>query len=220
MFGNLESAFSPENLRVLALVVPILILSMVLHELAHAYVANRLGDPTARMLGRLTPNPLVHIDPMGSIMFAATWILSGGTFLFGWAKPIPVQPRFFNHPQRGFAIVAIAGPLANIVIAYVIALVYVWVFSYPTGLLGEVLATAFVMNVLLAVFNMLPIPPLDGSRVLAAFMPREMAEAWGRLDQYGFMILFGLLLFFRPLFDIINAIREPIQRLLLTLAGA
>lgn len=220
MFGNLDSAFSPENLRVLALVVPILILSMVLHELAHAYVANRLGDPTARMLGRLTPNPLVHIDPMGSIMFAATWILSGGSFLFGWAKPIPVQPRFFNHPQRGFAIVAIAGPLANIVIAYVIALVYVWVFSYPTGLLGEVLATAFVMNVLLAVFNMLPIPPLDGSRVLAAFMPREMAEAWGRLDQYGFMILFGLLLFFRPLFDIINAIREPIQRLLLTLAGA
>jgi Zn-dependent protease len=220
MFGNLESAFSPENLRVLALVVPILILSMVLHELAHAYVANRLGDPTARMLGRLTPNPLVHIDPMGSIMFAATWILSGGSFLFGWAKPIPVQPRFFNHPQRGFAIVAIAGPIANILIAYVIALVYVWVFSYPTGLLGEVLATAFVMNVLLAVFNMLPIPPLDGSRVLAAFMPREMAEAWGRLDQYGFMILFGLLLFFRPLFDIINAIREPIQRLLLTLAGA
>ncbi len=220
MFGNLESAFSPENLRVLALVVPILILSMVLHELAHAYVANRLGDPTARMLGRLTPNPLVHIDPMGSIMFAATWILSGGSFLFGWAKPIPVQPRFFNHPQRGFAIVAIAGPLTNILIAYVIALVYVWVFSYPTGLLGEVLATAFVMNVLLAVFNMLPIPPLDGSRVLAAFMPREMAAAWGRLDQFGFMILFGLLLFFRPLFDIINAIREPIQRLLLTLAGA
>jgi len=130
-----------------------------------------------------------------------------------------VQPRFFNHPQRGFAIVAIAGPLTNIVIAYATALIYIWVLSFPTGLVGEFLALAFTMNVLLAVFNMLPIPPLDGSRVLAAFMPREMAEAWGRLDRFGVVLLFGLLFFFRPLFDIINAIRLPIQDVLLRLAG-
>jgi len=214
---DLSSRFTAENLELLALLIPVLVISMVFHEMAHAYMANRLGDPTAKMLGRLTFNPIVHIDPLGTAMFAISWLASG--FIFGWAKPIPVQPRFFNHPQRGMAIVAIAGPLVNIVIAYLTILLYIWVFKYPTGLLGEFLALAFSMNVLLAVFNMLPIPPLDGSRVLAAFMPRQMAESWGRLDRHGFMILFGLLIFFKPLFRIIDAIRLPIQDALITLAG-
>jgi Zn-dependent protease len=170
------------------------------------------------MMGRLTANPIVHIDPMGSVMFGATWILSGGQFLFGWAKPIPVQPRFFNHPQRGFAIVAIAGPLSNIIIAYIVALIGLHV-PIESELIGNLIFLAFTMNILLAVFNMLPIPPLDGSRVIAAFMPREMAEAWAGLDRFGFMILFGLLIFFRPLFSIIAAIREPIEAVLITLAG-
>ena len=214
---DLSERFSGQNLELLALILPVLIFSMALHELAHAWVANRLGDPTAKMMGRLTLNPLVHIDPMGSAMFAISWIATG--FIFGWAKPIPVQPRFFNHPQRGMALVAIAGPVTNIAIAYVTVVTYIWVFSYPTGLLGEFLALAFSTNVLLAVFNMLPIPPLDGSRVLAAFMPRQMAESWARLDRHGFMILFALLIFFKPLFGIIDAIRIPIQDLLITLAG-
>jgi Zn-dependent protease len=199
---DFSERFSGQSLELLALILPVLIISMALHELAHAWAANRLGDPTAKMMGRLTLNPLVHIDPLGSAMFV-----------------IPVQPRFFNHPQRGMALVAIAGPLTNIAIAYVTVVTYIWVFSYPTGLFGEFLALAFSTNVLLAVFNMLPIPPLDGSRVLAAFMPRQMAESWARLDRHGFLILFGLLIFFRPLFGIIDAIRIPIQDLLITLAG-
>ena len=200
---NISERLSADNLALLALLVPVLVFSMALHELAHAYMANRLGDPTARMLGRLTANPLKHIDPMGTAMFAITYLTSG--FMFGWAKPIPVQPRFFNRPHRDMAIVAIAGPIVNIVIAYVTAVVAIQIFPSATGFFGD--------------FNMMPIPPLDGSRVLAAFMPREMAEAWGRLDQFGFFIIFGLIFFFPPFYNTITAIRMPIQDLLVRLAG-
>ena len=231
MFGNIDSAFSPANLELLAFLLPILVVSMVLHEMAHGYVANRLGDPTARLLGRLSPNPARHVDPLGSAMFAISWIVSGGTFLFGWAKPIPVQPRFFNHPQRGFAIVAIAGPLTNILIAYVLAIVLsvtnLVTFGpgdalYSVGdpnLVQRVLIQAFLLNIWLAVFNMLPIPPLDGSRVLGAFMPRQMYAAWARLDQYGMFFLIGLIFFFRPLLDVVSALTDPIATTLLKLAG-
>ncbi len=232
MFGNFESAFSAENLEILAFLLPILIVSMVLHEMAHGYVANRLGDPTARMLGRLSPNPVRHVDPMGSAMFAISWIASGGTFLFGWAKPIPVQPRFFNHPQRGFAIVAIAGPITNILIAYVLGLVLSLLGLVVVGpgnavysvgdpdLLQKVLIQAFLLNIWLAIFNMIPIPPLDGSRVVGAFMPRPMAEAWSRLDQYGMLILMAMIFFFRPLLDVVSGLTDPIAATLLKLAGA
>lgn len=218
VFGNFESAFSADKLEQLLLLLPVLIISMTLHEMAHGYVANRLGDPTARMLGRLSPNPIRHVDPMGSAMFGLSWLASGGTFLFGWAKPIPVQPRFFNHPQRDFAIVAIAGPLTNILIAFLLALPLAHV-PLGDGIWADALVLAFFMNIWLAVFNMLPIPPLDGSRVIAAIMPREMAESWSRLDQYGFIILMGAILFFRPLFEIIGAIADPIARFLFTIAG-
>ena len=214
---DVGSRLTQQNLELLLLLVPVLVISMVLHEIAHAYVANRLGDPTARMLGRLTFNPLKHVDPMGTAMFAITWLTSG--FMFGWAKPIPVQPRFFNRPHQDMAIVAIAGPLVNLVIAYLTALVAVQVVPDATDLVAQFLSLAFATNVLLAVFNMMPIPPLDGSRILAAFMPREMAEAWGRLDQYGFIVIFGLLFLFPPFYDLITAIRLPLQDLLIRLAG-
>ena len=232
MFGNIDSAFSAENLEILAFLLPILVVSMVLHEMAHGYVANRLGDPTARMLGRLSPNPVRHVDPLGSAMFAISWIASGGSFLFGWAKPIPVQPRFFNHPQRDFAIVAIAGPLTNIAVAYVLALVLSLTglvalgpgdaifYTGDPGLADRVLVQAFLLNIWLAIFNMIPIPPLDGSRVVGAFMPRPMAEAWLRLDQYGMLILMGMIFFFRPLLDVVSGLTDPIATTLLKLAGA
>ena len=152
--------------------------------------------------------------------------------MFGWAKPIPVQPRFFNHPQRGFAIVAIAGPITNILIAYVLAialsLTNLLVVGpgnaiYQTGdpnLAQKVLIQAFLLNIWLAIFNMIPIPPLDGSRVVGAFMPREMYAAWARLDQYGMFILMGMIFFFRPLLDVVSGLTDPIAATLLKLAGA
>jgi Zn-dependent protease len=211
------SRLTQQSLELLLLLVPVLVISMVLHEIAHAYVANRLGDPTARMLGRLTLNPLKHVDPMGTAMFAITYLTSG--FMFGWAKPIPVQPRFFNRPHQDMAIVAIAGPLVNLVIAWLTAVVGIHLIPDATGTLAEFVSLAFATNVLLAVFNMMPIPPLDGSRVLAAVMPKEMAEAWGRLDQFGFIIIFGLLFLFPPFYKLITAIRLPVQDLLIRLAG-
>ena len=218
MLSGIDSALTSQKLEQLALLIPVLVISMVLHEMAHGYIAYRLGDPTAKMLGRLSPNPVRHVDPLGSVMFAVSWIASGGTFLFGWAKPIPVQPRFFSHPQRGMAIVAIAGPITNILIAFAIALVGVHI-SVSSDLIATVIQLAFVLNIWLAVFNMLPIPPLDGSRVLAAFMPRQMAESWGRLDQYGFFVIFGLLFFVPQFYRLITAIRVPLENLLITLAG-
>ena len=214
---DVGSRLTAQSLELLLLIVPVLVVSMVLHEIAHAYVANRLGDPTARMLGRLTFNPLKHVDPMGTAMFAITYLTSG--FMFGWAKPIPVQPRFFNRPHQDMAIVAIAGPIVNLAIAWATAVVAVQLIPDATGLVAQFVSLAFATNVLLAVFNMMPIPPLDGSRVLAAFMPREMAEAWGRLDQYGFIIIFGLLFLFPPFYELITAIRLPLQDLLIRLAG-
>ena len=166
-------------------------------------------------------------------MFAISWIASGGTFLFGWAKPIPVQPRFFNHPQRGFAIVAIAGPITNILIAYVLAVVLsltnlvvlgpgnaIYSATADPTLVQRVLVQAFLLNIWLAIFNMIPIPPLDGSRVVGAFMPREMYAAWARLDQYGMIILMGMIFFFRPLLDVVSGLTTPIAATLLKLAGA
>lgn len=230
MFGNYGDIFSADKLEQLLILLPVLIVSMVLHEMAHGYTANRLGDPTARMLGRLSPNPVRHIDPMGSAMFALSWVASGGNFLFGWAKPVPVQPRFFNHPQRGFAIVALAGPITNILLALLIAipLQFTNILTLEGGVFYEqanatpwqqAFALAFFLNIWLAIFNMLPIPPLDGSRVLGAFMPREMYESWSRLDQYGMIILLGLIFFFRPLLDIVSAISDPIAVALFTIAG-
>ncbi len=218
MLSGIDSALTSQKLEQLALLIPVLVISMVLHEMAHGYIAYRLGDPTAKMLGRLSPNPVRHVDPLGSVMFAVSWIASGGTFLFGWAKPIPVQPRFFSHPQRGMAIVAIAGPITNILIAFVIALVGVHI-SVSSDLIATVIQYAFLLNVWLAVFNMLPIPPLDGSRVVGAFMPGEMHAAWSRLDQYGMIILMAMIFFFRPVLDLVSAVSTPISDFLIRLAG-
>jgi Zn-dependent protease len=207
---------SPESLELLALLLPVLIGSMVLHELAHAWVAYRLGDPTAKLMGRLTANPIKHVDPMGTIMFVLSYLSFG--FLFGWAKPVPVQPRYFQSPHRGMAIVAVAGPITNLLLAVPFAVILA-----HAPLQGELVITfvylAFYTNILLAVFNMLPIPPLDGSRVVAAFMPRQMADSWAQLDRFGFLIIFGLILFFPPMFEMIRAVTEPIQRFIFAAVG-
>jgi Zn-dependent protease len=176
--------------------VPLLVGSMVLHELAHAVVATRLGDPTPREHGRLTLNPLSHLDPIGTAMFAITYWVS--SFMFGWAKPVLVQPRYFRHPKEYMALVAVAGPITNFLIALVTVAVIV---HGPIGVDAfEVLVLLFQVNVILGVFNLFPIPPLDGSRIVGAFMDDATYARWSALDQYGILFLFGLLFVFRRQF--------------------
>lgn len=162
-----------------------------LHELAHAWVANRLGDPTAKLEGRLTFNPLASIDPRG-----AMWLLLVG---FGWAKPVPVDPRYFKKPKRDMALTALAGPVANLLAAFVGALVYVPVaFFLPNSGIVRFLMVALsyyiTVNVSLAVFNLVPIPPLDGSRILGGFLSDRMLQKYYSYQNVLSMILMLLLL--------------------------
>ncbi|HRU24211.1 MAG TPA: site-2 protease family protein, partial [Candidatus Latescibacteria bacterium] len=159
--------FGLDNLPYLILVVlPVGIMAVTIHEVSHGYIAWKLGDPTAHYAGRLTLNPIAHIDPIGALML----VLVG----FGWAKPVPVNPGYFKNPRRGMMWVALAGPVSNILFAVVFALVLKAVFAFSseyTAALFPLLRFGIVINVVLAAFNMIPIPPLDGSRVLANFLP-------------------------------------------------
>lgn len=171
--------------------LPLLLLSLAAHELAHGVTADRLGDPTARLAGRLTANPLRHLDVMGTLVLVATFVSQAGIF-FGWAKPIPVDPRRFADPQRGMLLVGLAGPLANVGLA-ALAAGLVWVTLDTSLMLAEALALVFLLNVLLALINLVPVPPLDGSRVLGGFLPRSWYPAWVALDRYGTWVLLVLL---------------------------
>ena len=174
----------------------ILIIAIVPHEYAHGWVANKLGDPTAKDAGRLTLNPLKHVDPFGTIILPGILLtlmyLGMNRFLFGWAKPVPVNFARLNNPKRDMILVAIAGPITNIFIA--IIFIQLLKFDiFPTN--ASFLQTAIFLNVLLAVFNMMPIPPLDGSRVVMGLLPRSLAIAYMRLEPYGMLIVFALFYF-------------------------
>jgi Zn-dependent protease len=184
-------------LQKILLGAPPVIFAIVVHEVAHGWVANRLGDPTARMLGRLTLNPIKHIDPIGTILVPAILLLLPGSFMFGWAKPVPITPQNFKRPIVGMAWVAAAGPVSNLLMALLWAAVALLGVTsqvqflaplYEMGLIG-----VFV-NVGLAVLNLFPLPPLDGSRVLAAMLPRDAARTYYRLEPYGLIIVALLLL--------------------------
>lgn len=160
-----------------------LLVAAPLHELAHAYAADRLGDPTPRRLGRLTLNPLAHLDPLGTIMILF--------FGFGWAKPVPIDPGNFPDWRRGLIVVAAAGPLANVILALFFGLPFKLGLLQPlaAGPLGDLLFTLVAINAVLAVFNLLPVPPLDGSKILIGLLPGPLGVAYARLQPYGVLIL-------------------------------
>jgi Zn-dependent protease len=174
-----------------AVVILILIPSIIVHEVSHGFVADRLGDPTARNAGRLTLNPLPHIDPFGSVLLPAMLALANGP-IFGWANPVPVNPGRFTNPTGHMAITAVAGPASNILLATVVARL---VFPSLSGIPAEIVLWFIYLNLLLAVFNMLPIPPLDGSRLLPLVLPPRGRDLFHRFEQFGFIILFVLLFF-------------------------
>lgn len=173
----------------------VLLLSLTIHEAAHAWTADRLGDPTARALGRVSLNPLVHIDPIGTVLLPLIAAVSHLP-LIGWAKPVPVSLRNLRDPRRDFMIVAAAGPISNLLQAVVAALVLrVWdPHGDGPGLLAYALMSAVELNLLLAFFNLIPVPPLDGGNVLLGLLPPRAAVLVAGLRQYGFIILYALLL--------------------------
>ncbi len=178
----------------------VLVYSAILHEISHGYVAERLGDPTARLLGRLTLNPKNHIDPFMSIALPLILILSGSPVVFGAAKPVPVDPFNLRDGRKDMALVSLAGPTTNIIIALVAVLLIKLLGIYP--IFGGFQAYVFWfllitvrLNLLLAIFNLIPIPPLDGSKIFALILPEKEANTYLSIGSMGMFILFFLLLF-------------------------
>ena len=182
-------------------IIGILILSVVIHEVSHGYVAEMLGDPTARMAGRLTLNPLKHLDPLGSIIIPALLVITNAGILFGWAKPVPYNPYNLRNGRWGEAMVAGAGPLTNIFLAAVFGLLVRLgpTLGLPASFI-ELSSMIVYINIILAVFNMIPVPPLDGSKVLASILPHNLYFYFMRFQDfmvhYGMLAMVGFLLLF------------------------
>jgi Zn-dependent protease len=210
-----------------------LIFAITFHEAAHGFVAHRLGDNTAHELGRVSFNPLKHIDPFGTVILPGILLLSHSPFLFGYAKPVPVNFRNLNHPRLDMVWVALAGPATNIALALSAALAFHALPLVPPNAaqwVADNLKNALIINVVLAIFNMLPIPPLDGGRVAVGLLPNVLAYPLSRLEPYGMLILIGILIIL-PLagsqfglnLDVISAILRTstgyLIRLILVLTG-
>jgi Zn-dependent protease len=198
----------------LLLSLPALILALTVHEYAHAKAADKLGDPTPRMNGRLTLEPWAHLDPVGTLMLLI--------FRFGWAKPVPINPRNFRDYRQGMLITSLAGPLSNVGLSIIAA--FLLAFRMPSwpiiGLiphLGEILFSIFLLNLYFAIFNLIPIPPLDGSKVVMALLPGRQAYAFARIEPYGPLILM-LFLFSGAAVPLVGKLAGSLGTLILTIA--
>ena len=172
--------------------------AITLHEVAHGWVAKQLGDPTAQMLGRITLNPIKHIDPVGTVLVPLLLLVLPGNFLFGWAKPVPITPQNLRNPRRDMAIVALAGPTANFIMALlwaIIARAAVWLdepfLTNPLVLMGF---AGIAINLVLMILNLIPLPPLDGGRIVSNLLPPRTSAKYDLVEPYGFMILVLLLM--------------------------
>jgi Zn-dependent protease len=190
------------NLELLLLTLPVLIFSIVVHEVAHGWVALKQGDQTALMLGRLTFNPIPHIDPVGSILVPAILALTPGGFILGWAKPVPINPRNFRDLKKGDILVSLAGVASNLVLAFVFAFLLVAVMWLQRGMpeasswwepMGRMFQYGMIINLVLIVFNLVPIPPLDGSHVFYYLLPPELGARYRALGMYGIFIVVAFL---------------------------
>ncbi|SFV69115.1 FIG004556: membrane metalloprotease [hydrothermal vent metagenome] len=186
-------------------IIPVLT-AIIFHEIAHGYVANLLGDASAKMMGRLSLNPIKHIDPIGTILVPSVLFFIGG-FIFGWAKPVPVNFSALNQPKRDMALVAVAGPLANLLMAVFWLIIYNFGF-YQLGSAG------ISINIILMVVNLLPLLPLDGGRILESFLPNKLAYQFAQTEKYGFFILLFLLST-----GLLNQIIMPLVRFMFLLFG-
>lgn len=211
-------------------ILPILLFSVVIHELAHGWMALRLGDPTAKMMGRLTLNPIPHIDPVGSILVPLFSIIVAGQVFIAWAKPVPVNPMNFSNYKRDNILVSIVGPSSNFILAFVCTILFILTAIFTPVIqpsspivqdviefLLKMFAGGITLNVVLGVFNMIPIPPLDGSHVVASLLPDELSEKYQSIGFFGIFIII-LLLRWQPFYflfsGIIGALTSPFRMLI------
>jgi Zn-dependent protease len=175
------------------------VIVIVTHELAHGWVAYKLGDPTAKDAGRLTLNPLAHLDPIGTVLLPALLVISRSPVIFGWARPVPVNPYNFRDPRKGMLLTSLAGPGANFMLAVLFAAVFKTGIFPAHSLPWTFLLYGILISLVLGLFNLIPIPPLDGGGIIASILPPELAGRYMRIERYGFLILIALL--YLGLFD-------------------
>ena len=177
----------------ITILIAVFIIVIVAHEFAHGYAAYKLGDYTAKQAGRLTLNPIKHLDPIGTVVLPAILIITSSPVIIGWAKPVPVNPYNFKNPRMGMLLTSLAGPGANFFLAVIFAAIFK-MGLFPPDSLGELfLLRGVAISLILGIFNMIPIPPLDGSNIVASLLPPRYGQFYMRIERFGFIIIIGLL---------------------------